>query len=803
MNIRKAILFLTAAAMVGCTGANGPLTICQTEPLVKILPSDTAFVDSPDTICVARGENAVFQFVLTSDSDIEALTAEISRNEELTAKIGWVHDVHNENPTSGADDMIVDPDNNYPDPIIDDEQEDLAASGHKTLWVDMAVPRDARPGLRTCRLTVQGSLAGKKVKVTKDFTIKVYPVTLPERQALDIVNWYTPNTIYHLADSGEKVDIDSDRYFELLKKVAEAGAEYGQNCWKIQARPAYKLNADGTDIDLDFTLFDKTIEMFKEHGNLRTFHITQIGGRLPDADWNEPFIFNIAYVEDGQIKGANVSYDDPRLSKYINTYFPILENHLREKGWLDICFQHIADEPAADGTKSQISWSAVAGMVKKAAPSLKTIDASSDIVENQDIGVILLGDNIDDLPPVPEGSERWLYTCTGPQGNFANRFIQLPLIKTRILHWINYRYNESGYLHWGFNYWDHARDTRWDVTPTTAWPGGDPFIIYPGRGKVYPSIRLSTMRDGIRDYDLLKMVEEADPKMADYFCRKVVFGPDKYELDVKAFRAIRKEMLEFLTRELDKPQIDYELVADLADWTPEDVEVPGWIQGLAVDNSYVFVIHSGGQVLIYNLEEKKLVSNFYLPDNTSHCNNAAFGIEKWNDESTFPLLYVTDCVDKGDCYVYDINLERAIEVQRIHLKEKPGAEAGGNGWFIDKATKRLGMHWQDGFWFFPIPDKGEKDVMLSIADRQPDGYMGLPAIHQGACAWNGYVFFPCGFNEDPYMTMADIETGEHWNYPLNFIGFEPEGACEWDGSLWVTHAKDFRNCLLCKLKFEF
>jgi len=199
------------------------------------------------------------------------------------------------------------------------------------------------------------------------------------------------------------------------------------------------------------------------------------------------------------------------------------------------------------GTESQKSYSAVAGMVKAAAPDLRIIDAAFEIIENQDVSVVVLGENIATMPAVPDGSERWMYTCTGPQGNYANRFIQLPLIKTRIIHWINYKYNECGYLHWGFNYWDLVDDPIHDVTPKTEWPGGDCYIIYPGERRVYPSIRLWTMRDGIRDYDLLKMVEARNPEKASEFCDSIIQGPDKYNTDVEHFYSVRKQILEFLS----------------------------------------------------------------------------------------------------------------------------------------------------------------------------------------------------------------------------------------------------------------
>ena len=102
-----------------------------------------------------------------------------------------------------------------------------------------------------------------------------------------------------------------------------------------------------------------------------------------------------------------------------------------------------------------------------------------------------------------------------------------------------------GYLHWGLTYWEGADKGPYeDVTGT--YPGGDMFIVYPGYREIYPSIRLSVMRDGINDYDLLKMVEEISPEMADEFCGRVVQNNATYNTDVASFRQLRKEILEYL-----------------------------------------------------------------------------------------------------------------------------------------------------------------------------------------------------------------------------------------------------------------
>jgi len=80
-------------------------------------------------------------------------------------------------------------------------------------------------------------------------------------------------------------------------------------------------------------------------------------------------------------------------------------------------------------------------------------------------------------------------------------------------------------------------------------PGGDAFITYPGNGKILSSIRLEAMRDGIVDYELLKMLDEKNSTVAREICRQVVYEFDKYDVDIKSFREKRKRILELLSQE--------------------------------------------------------------------------------------------------------------------------------------------------------------------------------------------------------------------------------------------------------------
>ena len=144
--------------------------------------------------------------------------------------------------------------------------------------------------------------------------------------------------------------------------------------------------------------------------------------------------------------------------------------------------------------------------------------------------------------------ERWYYICVVPRGNYANRFIELPLIQTRLLYWINYKYDVAGYLHWGLNYWEKDQLNIDASRDRGRLPAGDNCIIYPGYRKLYSSIRFEAMRDGIDDYQLLKMIEEKDPAKAKGFANNMILGFDHYDNSASYFRKCRRQMRDYLSQ---------------------------------------------------------------------------------------------------------------------------------------------------------------------------------------------------------------------------------------------------------------
>lgn len=123
--------------------------------------------------------------------------------------------------------------------------------------------------------------------------------------------------------------------------------------------------------------------------------------------------------------------------------------------------------------------------------------------------------------------------------------------------------------------------------------------------------------------------------------------------------------------------LNAELIADFADWTPDSMEIKGSTQGLAMYRNFAVVVHDKGMCCIYDMKKKALVAAFMMEGNTSHCNNAFFGKEKFSRKSKFPLLYVSECRGKHACLVTDITLEGSRIVQKIYYEGTDQGQSTG------------------------------------------------------------------------------------------------------------------------------
>ncbi|MCP4642160.1 MAG: DUF4091 domain-containing protein [bacterium] len=532
--------------------ADGPLEVWTVDPIVKVFQDAKPTRTKEAFVEVARGEYASIQVVVRSGKAITGLTSSV---DPLTLEGGGAtltpHDprfvgyVPVNNPTTKpSKDQLRVPPALFPDPLLEVDQVDVDAGNAQPIWVTVKIPLDAQPGLYKGTLNIAATVGGSAAKASFPLSVHVYPVTI-ESTRLWVTNWFGINAAIK--------DAETQEYDDLVRAYARNMAEHRQNVALINTMGLanFGVNDQGA-LTVDFSRFDKMVEIFMEEGMCRRIEGGHIAGRR--KGWTSDFRINIREVKDGKVAARRAEPDSDEARQFYSFYFPALVAHLKEKGWLDIYMQHLADEPIATNADT---YQEMGKLVEAYGPELRTIDAShtTQLVGAIDIWVPQTNYLHKDYDFYQErqkaGDEVWMYTCVVPQEEYANRFIELPLIKTRLLHWINFRYNATGYLHWGYNKW--RKDPYKDLTPP-FWargtlPAGDAWIVYPGKGKPWDSIRWEAMRDGIDDHELLSMLADRDPKAAHKIAKRHIRDFDKYNTSPKKFRATRRKLLKELTED--------------------------------------------------------------------------------------------------------------------------------------------------------------------------------------------------------------------------------------------------------------
>jgi len=557
------LLILTNLLFFACS-SNNSLQFEAVDSLEKVFPESSFFTPMDAHADVARGEHASFQFVVRANSDIQNLKINVDApghadSELADIKSGFVGYVKvgraNPDPSNDAYQSIS---GYFPDPIIYEESRDVPFGTTQAIWVSVKIPVDCQTGIYTGEVEITCEIEGETFSRSKSFEIEVFKPVI-ENTSLWVTNWFFLDRLHYL-NNMEPLKKHSDLYWELSRVMAKTLAEYRQNIAMISPFDHTDFSYENDKWIFDFSNFNKMVALFVEEGVIGRLEGGHLGSRI-DGGWLSPFGLYVPVLENDSIDKEVLPLDNPLTTEFYQAFLPAFAKNIKEHGWEDQYIQHIADEPIDENVDSYIE---ISRFLKTLVPGLKVIEAChTHQLENMiDIWVPqmnFLESGMDFYTErQTEGDEAWYYTCLAPKGEWANRFVELPLIKTRLLHWVNFKYNIPGYLHWGFNFWGSnsgiitAENPYEDVSGMIVssgniLPGGDCWITYPGYKTIYPSIRLEAMRDGIVDYELLKMYKEKFPAETDELVGTTVYGFEHYDINIAAFREKRRQILEKLS----------------------------------------------------------------------------------------------------------------------------------------------------------------------------------------------------------------------------------------------------------------
>lgn len=399
-------------------------------------------------------------------------------------------------------------------------------NGTEAFYITCMPAMDAAPGLSEGRIILSfgGQEAAAAVKIQVGHTCL-------EEPSLHLTNWFSVANMAR--DHG--LEPDSPRHWDMMGKYAETMRGCHQDIFWITWEDLKAETADGR-IRFDFGAVKKRVDFFLRYG----FRRIEWSPVIYRPSWDEPPFL----IKDLTRNGKPLECLTTGL-KYLTAFLKQFYAFVTENGWQDISLVHICDEPRE---LCAHDYRILAGVFRKYLPGIKLMDAVEIFCVQEALDIYVAKNHYFQLcrnefeALRDENNEMWFYTCNMPGGKFLNRFLDNPLHHTRLLHWGNFRYGLSGYLHWGYNQIRAGQDPFRETSGDEILPAGDTHIVYPAENGPLRSMRYEQMKAGVEDYTLLKMLERKEPQKAKEMCRACLFAFDEYETDPIAFDRRQREL---------------------------------------------------------------------------------------------------------------------------------------------------------------------------------------------------------------------------------------------------------------------
>ena len=496
--------------------------------LVRIFEDGYNFPETQDRLEIfgIRNEYLSAQCVIKANQDLQNVTVSLSPLKHVAFStfipanafewnfVGSIP-IEENTPKYRKTDLIRAAPAKFPDYLAEDSEVFLEKGDYKAVYLTIRIPRDAEAGYYKGVVTIKTNEAD----ISLPLSLRVYPLTLPDERHLMVTEWFTTGNFKKFHD----IDIsDSERFYEMLSLYAENMAEHRQNVFRVSLNLITCIQAANGSLKFDFSKFDKWADTFWKTGRMDLLE-TGFVARFGEGGWSSEEIVLRDFP--AQKESTNKRTMIPG-KEFLPRFLPVFENHLREKGWLEKTVFHIADEPS---NHNVMSWGQASEYVRHHAPALRRIDAieTTHCFDRLEIWVPKL-DHLATWHDVfkrvqNQGCELWFYTVgIFQKGSYPNKTVDVHLIESRILHWLNYRFGLKGYLHWGFN--------RWTDDPFAS-PGrhrGDGWHVYPKKDGLINSLRWEQMRNGIQDYEYFWMLEDK--------IRKIKAGLGKHSSIIESSR---------------------------------------------------------------------------------------------------------------------------------------------------------------------------------------------------------------------------------------------------------------------------
>jgi hypothetical protein len=544
MSINLAIaipfLFILMAFLASSYCFASELSYWVTHGTTCVKPDTSPEENKTATIKAAKNEYEPFQLILQSQENIKNVDLVVSnlsgadgrQIEKENITLFREHFVYVRTPSSRCDN----PPGWYPDalipflnPITGERVKDARFVAvpfdmwkgiNEVIWVDVFVPKDTIPGDYKGELTVT---VGGKEALTVPINLTVWDFALP-----DVPSMKADFGGYERTAKWHNVNANSQEFQQIEMRYCQAMAD-NRICPMIPDYLHPKPNPDGS------------ISTEETHAKLKEFiekmHVNSFQIRFsPGYPYPDPL-------------GA----DRDKAIRYLRNIY----DYLDANGWADMAYTYMIDEP--NDAEAYDKVRAFAKLLHEANPKLKFLCTEQtktqdpnwgDFYGYVDIWVPLwpLHDEENAQERLNAGDELWSYTALC-QGDKPSPFWQLdfPVLNYRIPMWGSWRYQMTGLLYWSVVFWDQMKDPWLDQLTIYRNYNGDGSLLYPGMdagidGPV-TSIRLKNIREGMEDYEYLKILSDlGDKEFVDGQVHKIIQTWFSWEKDPDNLMATREQL---------------------------------------------------------------------------------------------------------------------------------------------------------------------------------------------------------------------------------------------------------------------
>ena len=491
--------------------------------------------------CAARNEREAFLVMLETDRDLKGVSLAISdlvrrdrkaRIDASNVAIELAEAVRCPSVPQGV------PQGPYPDALLPWRARDLAAGKRRTALVAIRVPKDAAPGEYWGTLT---ATAKDGTESELPVTLDVFDFALPDQLTFQPL-WWADN-FQGAPNKGDVVKGDrrtlydrndpSGSVLELARIVADCnGSSFYSHHDKAPYAVPWHWDPETQTATFDFTFLDKNAKLMLEDFGQRYLCF---GGKFRPAgrrtgrawDWDRDLDKAMTYDGEMALPAHKASLDTDEGKAMYRAYLQGIAAHLKEKGWLDRAYIYVCDETDRGAPSESAKWCAQAAHeagFKTFAASLawewpaymSDIDAFAGVAS-------------------PESRERIRqeeHAWWGPYNRPC--YIHYPLANARLLPTDSFFRGTDRYITYFFSH----RNVWVDISepypvPPNAGYGWRDFVegaytdrsystwVYPypswepadggaAPGPFVPSLRLAALREGVDDYEYLRLLAEVD-----------------------------------------------------------------------------------------------------------------------------------------------------------------------------------------------------------------------------------------------------------------------------------------------------